>query len=1159
MLRNLGRPLALSLILVGLVGGHAAAGPVPSRSTRPPKVVPPRPERSRPRAPKPAPGPAAPLKADELIAIQRDTSLIRQQQIDLLETLAATTPAADVNDKARAYFLLAEAYAQLDRYHRLQAGEATMQADRATAAEKQRLTAEAATHTRAATSALANAIKSYKAIADDAALSSFADRDQALFYYAYSLRSAKYLKESRVIFHKLLTEHPQSPFAPEAYLAFADYYFGAGELDNAAAFYKKVILFPTSKVYSYANYMLGWVDLDQRRPEDAAYQFLQVIRDTDGQPTQSTQSTLNGAAKKDFVRAFAEFGQVDKALATFRKLDAGRAMSMYELLADLYALQGKSDRAVFAYRQLIAEEPRNAHVCLWEYDVAQALLSTPGVTAVQKVDEVVRLTELWRALRDRKVLPAADAGECRDNAAAMTCDLARASHSESQRTKDVAAMGQADRLYGACLAVFPDADADGETQYYAAELRWLRADSETDRHAQATRWEQAADAFTGVVDAGKVDAARLKESAYAAVLAWKNVLALEPATKAAPVALALDRDHDGKPPAAQPVPAREQKLLDAFERYRKSVRDASDPERVAITFLEGNLLRRYNQFDRALPLLVEIIERHPKHETAYYAANLVLDIHILTGRHDEVRRWAQWFRDHPAFINASKDQDRRDLLDRAVDIVGIADRIDGEDLEARAARTGDLGLYVQCGNKYLAIFNAAVAADPAAGVKDKLDEVLYNAGVCYELGRSLSAAISAFQELRERFPRSPTSAKALARLGAVYARVAYYQQASSMFEEYARTYAGQGDAYRAMNDAVFYRKGMGDDDRAIEDTRYFIDTFGGKQQGDAARAFFSLASIYEKRGDLDRVVRHYRDYLRRYGGKGGADKDVVAYARIGQVLWEQSCPVQAVDGACIEVTRERAVGTRAARTRTATRTRCGDDTKLKVTPIARDPRKVKAAMTAFAQTVKEYERHGGKTGGDDYQARRFYALARFDQAEVDYEAFLQLRFPGGLDFDPAKPAARAKSNTRLATWLADKKRLGEKATAAYGVLVFGIKDPTNAIAAAARMGQLSQNFADALYTAEIPAFLRPYDEAVDAYCDELTKVAEPYEATALDGFGACLEASTDLGWFSGWSRLCERELGQLRPEQFPTTSERWAEPASVTTISDLEPPTARLE
>ena len=49
-----------------------------------------------------------------------------------------------------------------------------------------------------------------------------------------------------------------------------------------------------------------------------------------------------------------------------------------------------------------------------------------------------------------------------------------------------------------------------------------------------------------------------------------------------------------------------------------------------------------------------------------------------------------------------------------------------------------------------------------------------------------------------------------------------------------------------MNDAVLYRKGIGDDEKAIEDTKYFIKTFGRKKTQDAANASFSLTSIYEK-------------------------------------------------------------------------------------------------------------------------------------------------------------------------------------------------------------------------------------------------------------------------------------------------------------------------
>ncbi len=52
-----------------------------------------------------------------------------------------------------------------------------------------------------------------------------------------------------------------------------------------------------------------------------------------------------------------------------------------------------------------------------------------------------------------------------------------------------------------------------------------------------------------------------------------------------------------------------------------------------------------------------------------------------------------------------------------------------------------------------------------------------------------------------------------------------------------------------MSDAVFFRKGIGDDGKAIEDTKYFIKTFGQKKPQEAANAMFSLTSIYEKQGD----------------------------------------------------------------------------------------------------------------------------------------------------------------------------------------------------------------------------------------------------------------------------------------------------------------------
>jgi tetratricopeptide (TPR) repeat protein len=375
-----------------------------------------------------------------------------------------------------------------------------------------------------------------------------------------------------------------------------------------------------------------------------------------------------------------------------------------------------------------------------------------------------------------------------------------------------------------------------------------------------------------------------------------------------------------------------------------------------------------------------------------------------------------------------------------------------------------------------------------------------------------------------------------------------------MFEEYAQKYAAEKDAYDLMSDAVFFRKGIGDDEKAIDNTNLFIKKFASKKPADAANAFFSLGSIYEKRGDLNKVVDHYRAYLKRYNEKGGADKVVIAYARIGQILWEQSCPVKAVDGSCIKVVRERAVSLRGKSKRRkgdATRTQCGPESKIKLTVVDRDPGTVKAAMAAFKSAIGEYERKSGKfPNGDERLAKYYYALAQFTQAEVDYEKFLALKFPQGLNFDPEKKAESAKSLKRFDEWFKEKDKLSGKAAQQYTELVTKIKDPANAIAGAARFGQIQQNFS---------ANIRAYEEAVDVYCDTLTTKAEPLEEASLVGFGQCLKASTDFGWFSSWSKLCERELGQIKPEDFPSAAELRAEPDRAASVSDIEPPVVKLE
>lgn len=585
-------------------------------------------------------------------------------------------------------------------------------------------------------------------------------------------------------------------------------------------------------------------------------------------------------------------------------------------------------------------------------------------------------------------------------------------------------------------------------------------------------------------------------------------------------------------------------------------------------FLKGRLFLRYYHFEQAIPLFEDIVEHHLEHETGLYAVNLLLHTLNRARRYDRMIRWVDFLLDKKEFL-----QDKDELAGRLEVLKHQSLRKTAEALEQEARKSGDFSKYVDCGKTYLDVYNR----NPDA--KDG-DVVLYNAGVCLEEGKSISAAISIYSQLMNMFPSSPHAQKALARLGNNFARVAYYEKAAAKLEAYAKRFGGEDDAYQALSDAVFYRKGIGDDDLAIADTEYFIKQYGKKKIKEASAAMFSLTTIYEKLNDDAKVVSHLRRYLRTYGPQGGIDREIIAHVKIGMILWAQSCPVKGVDGACVRISRERSIVDRTASGNQKSKaskkskrrelpTQCGPESKIKLLVLWRDDVAVRAAKREFAQAIALFGKGAAlkKVPGDDggeKQARaitmaRYLAAAKFYLAEEQYEAFLKLKFPKGMDFNPENPWKVKKSEQRFKAWITEKNQLSDQALKAYKEII-DLKLPgvvQYAIAAAARIGQISQNFSDALFTAEIPESVRTgafAEDAVDAYCDALTTAAEPAENLSLNAFSACLSLSTSLNWFNNWSQLCERELGQIRPQDYPTAAEIRNEANHVAPIIEIEMP-----
>jgi tetratricopeptide (TPR) repeat protein len=216
--------------------------------------------------------------------------------------------------------------------------------------------------------------------------------------------------------------------------------------------------------------------------------------------------------------------------------------------------------------------------------------------------------------------------------------------------------------------------------------------------------------------------------------------------------------------------------------------------------------------------------------------------------------------------------------------------------------------------------------------------------------------------------------------------------------------------------------------------------------------------------------------------------DALAHA---EALWHASCPVPEIDGACVAVELE---------TPTLP-TRCSPGSERRRAVIPRDARKQADALAAFAAL-------------GDRRAKLF-------EGDALREAALAIAVP--------------HDSAQLSAWMATRVAARERAAAKYAELFVG-GDPTTTSAALARTAQLAEDLADQLLTLEIPRSVRA-DEAIDAYCDALTAVAEPAIDTASKLYAACFAKATELGRVSDWSTLCETALERLDPERYPMQSE----------------------
>jgi len=984
--------------------------------------------------------------------------------------------------------------------------------------------------------------------------------DEVLFRLAYLLTSVKKEDQAREFFHRLIKDYPNSKYIPDAYLSFAEFYFDKAEMDNALKFYEKVEQFPKSSVYPYAVYKKGWCYINLGDYKTALETFVGVVRMTqEGKSniSKAQKQALEKEAKKDIVKAYSHVGGPDKAWEFFQRTGGDFAPKMMESLAEMYWEEGKFADSSRVYKKVIANNMDSPRICEWQNKIVRNTLSSGNKR--DQVQEIERLGAVYDKVGEMKGVKKDQMEECKNSFHDTSKELALIWHKEAQKTKNTDTYTLDKYVYKVFLDHFPKDKDAYEMGFYYGELLWT-----------LENWKDAAEQYTKVVEMNP-QGKYVKDSAYAAVLAWKNALSVDDHESKEFVdkdrEKFKEKDEKGHMKPME-IPEYQKKMISAFDTYIKYVPDA--PELVTIKYRKARIFYEYNHFDEASKLFEDLVKNHPKHELAIYSANLLLDSLNAQGKTKEVVSWVDKFLEMPELM---KDPEFGKQM--------ISLKSDTYDMEGHEYEKQHN--YKECGRSMLA--SAEALPDHS-----KHAERLWNAGQCFQNAHLVGQALKARLALIQAHPKDPLAQKALFRVAAGYHQLAYYSKASEYYEDYANKFPGEKKAVDALGNATTFRIGLQESDKAIADMDSFVKFYGTRKPQDAAGVFFQMGDVYEKEKNYDALAKHLDSYLKKWGPQGGPDRQVLAHFRLGELSWKASCPKASEDGACLEIKRIAATGKqkviydlnkkrkKGAKIHEAKRTQCGPPTSTKIVMFDRNKPQAQKAQEHFTTVLKIWNKGAAasKITGKDVETRAglaAYAVAgaAFDMAEVKYENFLRIKFPEGLDFQQpsqydSKRQAEAKkkkaeeSGKKFGSYLDEKSKALGIARDQY-LEVFKMKQAQWAIASSARIGQLYADFVGQLYTAEIPKDLKVQDQwgnrPQEIFCDALVDKAEPIEAKATEGFETCLKAATDYSWYNEWSRLCERELNQMKPTEYPLSSEIKPEAGYVSTT--MVPATVQME
>ncbi|GAC1606604.1 MAG: hypothetical protein NVS4B10_20990 [Myxococcales bacterium] len=557
--------------------------------------------------------------------------------------------------------------------------------------------------TRRSDAARAEALAVYRALLADQPR--YPRKDELLFVVGYDLDESGDKAGALQTYQRLVAEHPESRFVPDAWVQIGEHYFAANDLARARSAYEQAARGAKAKIYAFALYKLAWCDYNAGDVRGAIDKFQRVVAYAQAQDVDARRDRIQlaGEALQDLVLAFARADEIDSAVAYFQDKDPARALELESRLgAATFFDSGKFEEAIRVYRRLEEQAPGHARAPAWQQKIALAYDKLNLREDVAR--ETRRLVGEFGPGSAWASAHAAEPGvvaEGRDLAETALRELAQEAHQEAARTKAAATYRLARDLYRQYLETFPDAASAGLLRFYRAETLYALED-----------WEAAADQYDDAAAGGAREIAQ--RAANAQIVALEKALAV-------PNAASVRAAEGATGAAEEPIPPLEQKLLRACERYLAVVPGAKDE--VVIRYKAALIHYDHRRYPEAARRFGEIIQRWPGDAWAQKAADLSMN--ILEARRDwpSLATLAGSFHQNARLAPPGSELWRRTAtVAENARFYAVLDLYQGQEDPAAAARgfSRFVDAYPASPNAPVALHNAIVIAEAA----DELDRVI---------------------------------------------------------------------------------------------------------------------------------------------------------------------------------------------------------------------------------------------------------------------------------------------------------------------------------------------------------------------------------------------------------------------------------------------------